>query len=264
MNTKSVVLKRFKQLCEVKYTGSTPKIYTKHVSDFLDFAKNVPDRVNNEDILNYNIYIRNYNTSTKNVIISSIKAYFKLYLRKEVKDFSCIRPKKYIKVTKCYNAEITATKIQKIENSKHRAICALGLSGWLRVGEVINLKIKDIDSERMLIHVRQSKGAKDRDVTLTEETLKILRQYVKEHRPLDYLFNGAGNRKQYSKSSCNSICKDHLYKSMKFHDLRSSGATYAHENGMSLFDISNMLGHAKIETTKYYINSRLSTVKQVI
>ena len=264
MNTKSVVLKRFKQLCELKYTGSTPENYTKHVSNFLDFTKNVPDRVNNEDVLDYNIHIRNYNTSTKNVIISAIKAYFKLYLRKEIKNFSCIRPKKEIKVTKVYDAEITAIKIRAIQNTKHKAICTLGLSGWLRIGEVINLRIKDIDNERMLIHIKQSKGAKDRDVTLTEETLGILRDYVREYRPVEFLFNGQGDKPKYSRSSCNAICKDHLYSDMRFHDLRASGATYAHENGMSLFDISNMLGHAKIETTKHYINSRLYTVKQAM
>lgn len=264
MESKSVVLNKFKQLCEVKYTGTTPVNYTKHVSKFLDHAANVPNRVTNEDILNYNIFIRHYSNSYRNVAINAIKAYFKLYLRKTVKEFSSIRPRREFKTIKVYDAEILAIKIRNIQNLKHKAILTLGLSGWLRVSEVVNLKISDIDSVNMLIHIKQSKGKKDRDVTLTPETLCILRTYYKTHKPTDYLFNGQGTLPQYSKSSCNKLCKKYLDSKMRFHNLRSSGANYAHKKGMSLFDISNMLGHAKIETTKYYLSSNLATVKQAI
>lgn len=264
MNTKSAVLQKFKQLCEVKYTGATPINYQVHVSKFLDHANNVPDRVTNEDILNYNIYIRNYSTSYRNIAINAIKAYFALYLRKKVKDFSSIRPKKEIKIVKTYDAEVTALKIRAIQNKKHQCILALGLSGWLRVSEVTALKITDIDSAQMLIHIRNSKNTKSRSVPLTPELLNLLRNYYKTFKPIDYLFNGQSKAPRYSKSSCNKLCKKYLYNDMRFHNLRASGATYAHLNGMSLFDISIMLGHSKIETTKFYLNSHLETVKQVL
>lgn len=264
MKSKSVVLNEFKQLCELKYTGATPGNYVKHVSNFLDHAKNVPTRVNNEDILNYNLYIRHYSNSYRNVAINAIKSYFKLYLRKTVKEFSSIRPRREFKLVKVYDADITAIKIRNIQNKKHQCILALGLSGWLRVSEVINLKICDIDSTNMLIHIHHSKANKSRSVPLTPELLFMLRSYYKTFKPITYLFNGQGKALQYSKSSCNKLCKKYLYTDMRFHNLRASGANFAHINNISLFDISAMLGHAKIETTKFYLNTALQSIKQAI
>ena len=266
MKRKSEVLEKFKQLLEVKYTGSTPANYLYHLELFLNFCKKPPLRVNNEDILNYNISIRNTSNSNRNVALNAIKSYFVLFLKRKVKLSAAIRPPKQQLVAKFYDAEILSEKIKNIENLKHKAILTIALSGWLRVSEVVNLKIEDIDKELMLIHVKNSKRSKDRDVALSENTLNVLRDYFKayfqNYSNTDYLFKGQ-SLAQYSKTSCNKIVKKYLSPRMRFHNLRSSGATYALENGMSLLDVSTMLGHAKIETTKHYIPARLKTTKQV-
>jgi integrase len=267
MKSKSVVLEKFKQLLEVKYSGTTPDNYLYHVELFLTYCKNVPERVNNEDILNYNISVRNTSNSYRNVAINAIKAYFTLYLRKKVKGFASIRPPKQKRTVKTYNAELIAAKINQVPNLKHKAILSIALSGWLRVSEVINLKIEDINKDLMLIHVKNSKQSKDRDVVLSEKTLLILRDYFSayftNYKKSDYLFTGASSLK-YSSSSCNAICKKYLDPNMRFHNLRATGATYAHENGMSLLSISEMLGHSKIETTKAYLSPIIKNAVQVI
>jgi len=258
MNNKSVVLEKTKQLLELKYSGATPKNYLHHIDLFLTFSKNVPDRLNNEDILNYNIHIRNYSNSYRNVAINAIKAYFKLYLRKDVKGFSSIRPPKQFKQPKVYDAEILSLKIKSIENLKHRSILMLGLSCWLRQSEVRNLKINDIDSNRMVINIYNAKGSKDREVKLSENLLILLREYRELFNPKTYLFNG---QKTIQYKSINVVCKNNLQ--IRFHSLRASGSTYALQNGTDLKTVSEMLGHKSIETTKFYIPTLLKSVNQV-
>lgn len=259
MKDRSAVLNEFQQLLEVKYTGRTPENYTYHVRNFLDHVKNVPLRVTSDDVLSYNIHIRNKSNSFRNVAINAIKAYFKLYLKRRLKGFASIRPKKERTIAKVLDAEVLAIKINAIQNLKHRAILLLGLSSWLRRSEVVNLKITDIHSDRMRIFVSQSKGAVDREVKLSANTLKCLRAYFKAYRPRVYLFNGQ-NALQYSGSSINLLAQRYL--GTNFHTLRASGATYALQNGTDLKTVSEMLGHKSIETTKFYLPTLLEAVAQ--
>lgn len=261
MNNKSEVLENFQQLLELEYTGTTPENYVGYVSDFLDFSSNVPDRVTNNDVLSYNIYLCNFSYSYRNCALSAIKAYFRLYLKRKIKGLSFKRPKKQFKQPKVIDAYALSDKIKSIENKKHKAILALGLSGWLRRSEVINLKITDIDSDRMRIKINQSKGAKDREVELSESTLKILRDYVREYRPTEYLFNGQKKAK-YSGTSINNI--SHKFLGCRFHCLRASGSTFALANGTDIKTISEILGHSKIQTTRHYIPTLYQNIKQAI
>jgi len=258
MNTKSEVLNSVKHLLELKYSGRTPANYLYHIEMFLNHAKNVPIRVTNEDILSYNISIRNKSNSYRNVAINAIKAYFKLYLRKSVKDFSSIRPPKEHKKPIVYSAIILDKKLDSIPNTKHRLILRLGLSCWLRQSEVINLKIEDIDSERMIMNIHMSKGSKNREVAFNKKTLDLLRLYYQEYRPKVYLFNG---QKSIKYNSINAVCQNHL--GFRFHTLRASGSTYALHSGTDIKTVSEMLGHNNIETTKFYIPTLLDNVVQV-
>jgi integrase/recombinase XerD len=142
--------------------------------------------------------------------------------------------------------------ISKIANSKHKAIIALAYSTVMRVSEVCNLKIADIDSKRMIITIRQGKGRKDRIVGLSDKILEILSVYFTEYRPKEYLFNGQGNNIQYSHTSCNEIVKKYLGKEFHFHLLRHSNATALLEARTDLRIIQKHLGHASSKTTEVY------------
>lgn len=224
----------------------------------MDHTNNVPNRVTNEDILNYNISIRNQSHSYRNVAINAIKAYFKLYLKRSVKEFSSIRPPKQHKKPKVYDAEIIANKIDNIPNLKHRLILRLGISCWLRQSEVRNLKISEIDSDRNIINIHNSKNSTSREVKFNRKTLDLLRAYWMEYKPKEYLFNG---QKSPQYNSINAVCKNHL--GFRFHALRASGATHAVKEGTDIKTVSQMLGHKKIETTKFYIPAILDSVVQV-
>jgi len=121
----------------------------------------------------------------------------------------------------------------------------------LRVSEVISLKIEDIDSKRMIIHIKNAKGRKDRVVPLSQKVLELLREYFKQYRPKEYLFNGQNSLK-YSSSSCNQIVKKYLGEKYHIHQLRHSCATNLLENGTDLKIIQKILGHSNVKTTEIY------------
>lgn len=262
-NTLTVVLEKTQQLLELKYSGTTPKNYLHHIERFLRAAGNVPDRVTNKDVQKYNLSIRHQSNSYRNVAINAIRAYFSLYLRRRLKGFASIRPRKEIKKPVVYDCEVLAAKINAIPNTKHKAILAIALCCWLRKSEVLNIKIEDINGSLRMLHVKQSKGCKDRVIPVTGNTLNILRSYFKEYRPKEYLFQGQ-NGGRYSATSVDNITKKYLYATMRFHQIRASGATFAVNNGTDIKTVSELLGHSHIKTTQHYIPVLYNTVKHAI
>jgi site-specific recombinase XerD len=138
----------------------------------------------------------------------------------------------------------------------------LGYSCGLRVSEVINLKLEDIDSKRMLINIRNAKGGKDRIVKLSDTLLITLRAYFVAYKPKEYLFNGQFDN-QYSTTSCNKIVKKYLGKKYHFHTLRHSSATTMLENGTDLSLIQKILGHNNIKTTMIYTHISQQLIQNV-
>lgn len=129
-------------------------------------------------------------------------------------------------------------------------------SGGLRRSELINLKITDIDSKRMLIRITQSKGNKDRYTLLSDKLLKLLRDYFRFYKPKYWLFEGQGGG-QYSATSIANIFRKALRKAQITkhatpHTLRHSFATHLLEQGINLRYIQEILGHSSISTTEIY------------
>jgi site-specific recombinase XerD len=121
----------------------------------------------------------------------------------------------------------------------------------MRVSEIINLKISDIDSDRSLIYIYNAKGNKDRVVPLSDKIRLILRDYYKEFNPKTYLFNGQFGLK-YSSKSCNQIVKKYLGENYHFHTLRHSSFTALLECGTDLRIIQSIAGHSSSKTTEIY------------
>lgn len=121
----------------------------------------------------------------------------------------------------------------------------------LRVSEITNLKIEDIDSKRMLIHIKNAKGRKDRIVPLSENILVLLREYYKQFKPVNYLFNGQ-NSNQYSIQSCQKLYKLHIDKNSSIHTLRHSTMTHLLESGTDLRILQKLAGHNSSKTTEIY------------
>ena len=126
----------------------------------------------------------------------------------------------------------------------------------MRISEGLHLKINDIDSDRMLIHIKGAKGKKDRMVILSEAALQLLRKYYLEYKPIKWLFEGQSGE-QYSNTSCQSILKRAVKKAgirkhVTLHTLRHSFATHLLENGTDLRYIQSLLAHNSSKTTEIY------------
>jgi len=184
-------------------------------------------------------------------VINSIRFLYKFGLNKKYDKVNFKRPKSEKKLPKVIDSEFIKTKLSNIENIKHKAILTLTFSVGLRVSEIVNLKIEDIDSKRMLIHIKNGKGRKDRIVPLSPNVLNLLRDYFKQYRPVEYLFNGQTTN-QYSIGSCQQIYKKYIDVNSSIHTLRHSSFTNLLENGTDLRIIQKIAGHSNVKTTEIY------------
>jgi site-specific recombinase XerD len=140
---------------------------------------------------------------------------------------------------------------------KSRVLLQTIYAAGLRVSEVIGLKVSDIDSQRMTLHVRQGKRKKDRYVMLSATLLGELRRYWEAYRPTDWLFPGKQPHKQLERQTVYGICqvvarRARLRKHVSPHTLRHSFATHLYEAGTDLRTIQALLGHRSLRTTALY------------
>lgn len=245
------------------YSDNTIKNYSCQVEMFLksqEVAFTEPSKINEQSIKSYLLQFK-----TRNAMCHAISA-LKLFYSKTVKQplkFKHIQyPRSEKKLPKVIEKEFLLNKLSKIENIKHKAILTLAYSTGMRVSEVCNLKIEDIDSKRMLIYIKNAKGRKDRIVPLSNTVLALLREYFKQCKPKEYLFNGQLDVK-YSTRSCNQIIKKYLGKEYHFHQLRHSNATAMLEAGTDLRYIQQHLGHRNIKTTEIYCHVSTAQIQKL-
>jgi integrase/recombinase XerD len=235
------------------YSQRTIDVYKSYLKNFINTC-NIKDyhNVTTTQIVNF---LEKYNfssTSQQNQYIGCLKLYAKYILNKKDIHLSKIeRPKSEKKLPQVIDKNLILDKLSKIENIKHKSILTLTYSVGLRVSEIVNLKIEDIDSKRMIIHIKNAKGRKDRIVPLSQKVLVLLRLYFKEYRPKEFLFNGQNNS-QYSIKSCQNIFKKYIDNDSHIHILRHSCFTNLLESGTDLMIIQKMAGHSSVKTTQIY------------
>lgn len=145
---------------------------------------------------------------------------------------------------------------------KHRLLLSLLYGCGLRSFELRNLKIKDVDADRKMLHIRQGKGRKDRYVPLNDMLIRGIRKYLKAEKPVDYLFNGKNADGEFVKLSPRGVQwvvnqsrkRSRLNKEVTAHTLRHSYATHLLEMGMDIMTLKELLGHEHIETTLVYLH----------
>lgn len=248
------------KLKELRYSDNTIKVYTDLFCEFINYYHEVEISHITEsmivDFLRYLVNKRNVSTSYQNQSINAIKFYYEKVLRGPRKVYQIDRPRKEKTLPEVLSTEEVAAILKSINNLKHKAIIMTIYSSGLRISELTNLRITDIDSKRMQIHVKQGKGKKDRYTLLGNKTLDTLRFYIKEYKPKEWLFEGA-NGGQYSTRSVQNILKISLkkvgiHKNISVHSLRHSFATHLLESGTDLRYIQELLGHASSKTTEIY------------
>jgi len=257
-------LEKFEKILRFNnYSENTIKMYISYSYQFLNEFDIDLYHISINDVIEFLQNKKFKSISQQNQYISSIKLLYSKLLNKKIKINKLKRPRNEKRLPQVIDNDYLLININKISNLKHKTILSLAYSTGLRVSEIVNLKINDIDSKRMLINIRQSKGRKDRIVPLSSNILILLRNYYLIYKPIIYLFYGQ-NKLKYTPISCNKIIKKYLGKEYHFHQLRHSCFTSLLENGTDLRIIQKIAGHSNSKTTEIYThvsNNLLKTVK---
>lgn len=224
-----------------------------------------PDRLRS-----YFLYCINTLKLSENTLhsrINAVKFYFEQVLKQEKFFFEIPRPKKPSILPKAINAQDIKRLLDATTNLKHNTMLKLCYGMGLRVSEIVNLKITDIDSKNMQVFIERGKGKKDRYANLPQTILEQLRAYFLEYKPKKYLFEGQYGD-QYSTRSAQKVFaqalkKAKINKEVGIHGLRHSFATHLLEAGTDIAFIQQLLGHKDIKTTMRYTHISKQTIKKI-
>jgi site-specific recombinase XerD len=245
---------------ELRYSEHTVRNYKVAFEEFINFYPKIEiERINEVQIIAFLRYLvgeRQVSESQQNLSINAIKFYYERVLGGQRKIYTIERPRREKRLPQVLSVDEVKEILSVTENLKHKAILMTIYSAGLRLNELINLKMEDIDTERMQLRVGQGKGKKDRYTLLSDKLLKTLRDYYKKYQPIIWLFEGSQGV-QYSGRSVQNILrrslkKTAISKNVTVHTLRHSFATHLLEQGTDLRYIQSLLGHESSKTTEIY------------
>ncbi|OIO18691.1 MAG: hypothetical protein AUJ37_05005 [Candidatus Magasanikbacteria bacterium CG1_02_41_34] len=249
------------------YSRTTIKSYLYYNEEILRFFQKDSHHITMEDIKNYLDYLADSkSSSTVSVAYGALQFYYKVVCGRSF-FINTKRPKKEKSLPTVLSKEDVVKILDVVKNKKHHTLVSILYGCGLRVSEVVNMKMKDIDLNRMMIHICKAKGKKDRYVILPKTLKDVLEIQTHLKNSFDFLFtNGRGGRlttASVQKIVSNSAKKAGIMKKVSPHTLRHSFATHLLENGTDIRYIQELLGHAKLETTQIYThvaNKNLSLI----
>lgn len=253
-----------------KYANNTVKTYVTSFETFINYyiSKDLVS-INESDVRKYILKLVQEDKSNAyiNSAINSIKFYYESVLGMPNRFYEIERPRKEKKLPKILSKEDILRIIANTNNLKHKCIVSLLYSSGIRRNELVNLKITDIESKRMLIRIEAAKGNKDRYTLLSHSLLEDLREYYKQYKPEKYIVEGMYG-KQYSGQSIGKIVLNAAEKAgikipVTPHMLRHSFATHLLEAGVDLRQIQVLLGHSSTKTTEIYTHVATTTFKKI-
>jgi site-specific recombinase XerD len=253
------------------YSFKTRKTYTKQLKRFSSFIGKDLDSISLQDVRRYILFLleeQQASHSYANQAISAIKFLCNDTLNQGKTIEALPRPKKENKLPNVLSFEEVKRILDALNNEKHRTLLFLIYSAGLRVGEVVRLKAQDIDSSRMLIHVVQGKGRKDRYTLLSEIALTQLRKYYSLYKPEIWLFPGQDKKEFLTERTVERIFEKacslaKINKKATVHTLRHSFATHLLEGGTDLRFIQELLGHSSSKTTEIYTHVTQKNISNI-
>jgi site-specific recombinase XerD len=247
---------------------NTQDSYVQQVSRFARYFHASPELLGTEQIRSYQVYLTNEKKLASSSIIIAVSALRFLYnvtLHKDWRLEEAIpAPKKPQKLPVVLSPEEIRHFLDCVTNVKHRTILTTCYAAGLRVSEAVSLKPIAIDSKRMVIHVEQGKGQKDRYVMLSPKLLEILRDWWRIARPKGWLFPGDAPDSHITRDSVEAACQQarrisKIAKPITPHSLRHAFAVHLLESGTDVRRIQLLLGHRSLATTANYL--RIATTK---
>ncbi|WP_077810086.1 site-specific integrase [Polaribacter sp. BM10] len=254
-----------------RYSKSTIHTYTFFVADFINFhTKTALNELTNKSVELFieSVFIeRNYSISSQRQFISALKLFIVFYPETLINNLELVRPKKSKKLPNILSQEEVLKIIGVTQNLKHKAILALIYSCGLRISELINLKLENFNIDRKQLVIKNSKGRKDRYVSLADSFIPLLSNYYYSYKPEIYFAEGQ-NKGKYSAESVRQFLKKSCLKAgirrtVTPHTLRHSYATHLLENGVDIRYIQSLLGHSRPETTMIYTHVKRKDLMQI-
>jgi len=237
---------------------NTVRAYVTAVAQFAKHYGRSPHLLGPEQIRSYQVHLvrkKHVSAATLNITVAALRFLYGTTLKKNWKIETIPYAKTPKKLPRVLSQDEVLRLFDAISNRKHRAIVMTTYSAALRVSEVAQLRVEDIDSQRMLIHINEGKGRKDRLVTLAETLLDILRDYYRAYQPGYWLFPGRDPNRPIARESIGRVVKragQTLGKHVTPHTLRHSSATHLLEAGYNIRSVQGVLGHARLSTTDVY------------
>jgi integrase/recombinase XerD len=249
-----------KMLDEMRLRNYSPKTiesYMHCVREYFKYRKRNLQRANPDNMKSFllNKLDNGFAPQTINLYLNAIKFFYR-----EIVNSSKYINIRFAKTNKRLPVVLTKSEIHKIieniKNPKHKLLISIAYGSGLRVSDVVNLKVEDIDISQMRIHIKRSKGLKDRITMLPDSIKSEIEVIVLSKNKKDYVFESNRNKKMAVRTAQkvfeNAIARIALNKPATFHSLRHSFATHLIEDGINIRYIQELLGHSDIRTTQIY------------
>ncbi len=241
------------------YSDSSIRVYRSMVEVFLGFIGKEANEITMEDVRDFQYHFwvkKEYSNATQRQFIAAFKHLLEVVPEVKIDPEAIDLPRKERALPKVLSEEEVMRILGVIRNIKHFVSVGLLYSSGLRLGELLDLRIADLDFDRMQIHVRKGKGYKDRYVGMSQHLVPVIQNYIRMYAPREYFINGQGGgrytagsvRKFLDKAAKKAGIKKHVTP----HMLRHSYATHLLEAGVDIRHIQELLGHSKPETTMIY------------
>ena len=255
-----------------RYSEHTIRSYSNAIRVFLNHTpKDALSHIDHHDVIHFNrtyILAKKYSASYQNQVINAIKLFFETIQDKKLILEKVHRPRKEEKLPHVLSKTDVRKILEAPINLKHRAMLSMIYACGLRRSELLNIELKDIQRNRMIVLIRQSKGKKDRIVPLSPKLLLLITDYWKSYRTRRWLFEGQRKGTKSSASSLEKVLKRAvkkagIHQAVSLHWLRHSFATHLLERGTDLRYIQELLGHSSSRTTEIYTHVSTKNIQNI-
>jgi|LSQX01.2.fsa_nt_gb site-specific recombinase XerD len=253
------------------YSPRTIKAYDNHVARLAEYYKKDLRDIDEIDIKNYLLFLveeMGCKYSYIQQVLCAVKFCYTIYFKRDSVVSNIRFPKKERKLPDVLSKGEVARILSQPSNLKHKAILYITYAAGLRVGEVVRLKVKDLDTERGIVRVEMGKGRKDRVSLLSSRAELVISEYMDTYRPDDWLFEGDIKGRHLTERTVQRVFEDSckkagIAKDVSVHSLRHSFATHLLENGTDIRYIQELLGHSSSKTTEIYTHVSTKDIRKI-